>query len=91
MKWSEDLPDNSPKNGNGLNLCFNRHSGYGGYSDWARGGRQITINETKLGGDNVIHTWIRLEDGSISGQVALNSTFGQDQYPTVVPFKSTGL
>jgi hypothetical protein len=90
MKWSKDLPDNSPANGNGLKMCFNRHSGYGGYSDWARGGRQITIDETRLGGDNIVDTWIRLEDGSVSGRVSLNSTYGQDRYPTVVTTRSTG-
>lgn len=90
MKWSKDLVNNSPANGNGLNLCFNRHSGYGGYSDWARGGRQIVVEEDKLD-ENVVDTWIRLEDGSISGQVTLNSTYGQDHYPVVSPVKSTGL
>ena len=24
MKWAKDLPDTSPKHGNGLNICFNR-------------------------------------------------------------------
>lgn len=49
MKWAKDLPNNSPTNGHGLNLCFNRHTGYGGYSDWARGGRQIILEEARLG------------------------------------------
>ncbi|KAJ4375638.1 hypothetical protein N0V86_007171 [Didymella sp. IMI 355093] len=91
MKWSRDLPNNSPANGNGLNLCFNRHSGYGGYSEWARGGRQIVIDETKLGGDNVVGTWLRLEDGSVSGRVMLNSTYGEDKYPAIVAIKSADL
>ncbi|KAF1346429.1 hypothetical protein EJ07DRAFT_169873 [Lizonia empirigonia] len=79
MKWSKDLPNNSPANGNGLNVCFNRHSGYGGYSDWARGGRQIVVEEAQL------------EDGSVSGQVTLNSTYGTDKYPKVAKLKSSGL
>jgi hypothetical protein len=87
MKWSKDLPDTSPANGNGLNMCFNRHTGYGGYSDWARGARQIVVEEDKLG-QNVVETWIRLENGKISGQVSLNSTFGTDQYPQVPAEKS---
>jgi hypothetical protein len=91
MKWFKDLPGNLPANGYGLNMCFNRHSGYGGYSDWARGGRQITVDEMKLGGDNVVNTWIRLEDASVSGRVALNSTYGQDHYTTAVATKSAGL
>ncbi|KZM22951.1 hydrolase [Ascochyta rabiei] len=90
MKWSKDLLNNSPANGNGLNLCFNRHSGYGGYSDWARGARQIVIEEAKLGA-NELQTWIRLEDSSVSGQVTLNSTYGTDRYPTVAKLKSVGL
>ncbi|KAF2628876.1 Metallo-dependent phosphatase [Macroventuria anomochaeta] len=90
MKWSKDLPNNSPANGNGLNLCFNRHSGYGGYSEWTRGGRQIVVEEDKLG-ENVLETYIRLEDGSVSGRVTLNSTYGTDRYPPVAKLKSTGL
>jgi hypothetical protein len=41
MEWAKDLPDTSPSNGNGngLNVCFNRHSGYGGYTNRARGAR----------------------------------------------------
>ena len=67
--------------GNGLNLCFGRHSGYGGYGTWTRGSRQIVLSEATLG--KSLETWIRLEDGSISGQVTLNSTYGVDQYPAV--------
>lgn len=80
-KWSQDL-SNKPANGKGLNLCFNRHTGYGGYSNWARGARQIVIDESRLGSKD-IDTWIRLEDGSISGNITLNSTFGKGQYPPV--------
>ncbi|KAJ4982975.1 inactive purple acid phosphatase 16-like protein 2 [Stagonosporopsis vannaccii] len=90
MKWSKDLPNNSPANGQGLNLCFNRHTGYGGYSDWTRGGRQIVIEEAELG-ENILETWIRLEDGSVSGRVTLNATYGTDIYPAVGKQKSTGL
>ena len=90
MKWSKDLPEVSPSNGKGLNLCFNRHTGYGGYSDWTRGGRQIVIEEAKLG-ENTLETWIRLEDGSVSGRVTLNSTYGIDKYPAVGTRRSTGL
>ena len=67
--------------GNGINLCFGRHSGYGGYGTWTRGSRQILLSEETLG--NSLETWIRLEDGSISGKVTLNSTYGIDQYPAV--------
>jgi hypothetical protein len=87
MKWSKNLPNTNPTNGNGLNLCFNRHSGYGGYTDWVRGARQIVVQQDQLG-TNEIETWIRLEDGSVSGHVTLNSTYGTDQYPKVATQKS---
>ena len=70
--------------GNGLNMCFGRHTGYGGYAEYTRGGRHIVIYEDVLGGDNAIETWNRLEDGCISGRVMLNSTYGTaDTYPAV--------
>lgn len=67
--------------GNGVNLCFGRHSGYGGYGDWMRGSRQILLHERHL--MKKTETWIRLEDGTISGGVTLNATYGQDEYPIV--------
>jgi hypothetical protein len=67
--------------GNGLNLCFGRHSGYGGYGSWTRGSRQIVLDERTLGKE--VETWIRLEDGTISGRVVLNGTYGSDEYPAV--------
>ncbi|KAJ5494680.1 hypothetical protein N7463_010767 [Penicillium fimorum] len=67
--------------GNGMNMCYGRHTGYGGYGDWARGGRQILLDQRSLGDD--IQTWIRIEDGSISGDVHLNATYGHDRYGLV--------
>ena len=67
--------------GNGLYLCFGRHSGYGGYGTWTRGSRQIFLKKETL--KKEIHTWIRLEDKTISGNVTLNATYGRDQYPAV--------
>ncbi|KAG8161982.1 hypothetical protein KVR01_007747 [Diaporthe batatas] len=67
--------------GNGLNLCFSRRTGYGGYGDWKRGSRQILLSLDSLGSS--IETWNRLDDGSVTGLVSLNSTFGKDQYPVV--------
>ncbi|KAF2030577.1 Metallo-dependent phosphatase [Setomelanomma holmii] len=88
MKWNKDLPT-SPANGNGVHFCFNRHSGFGGYSNWKRGARQIMVEEWKLG-KNELDTWIRLEDGSVSGRVTLNATYGIDQYPKVEHVQSSG-
>jgi hypothetical protein len=62
-------------------MCYGRHTGYGGYGDWARGGRQILLDRQLLGGD--VRTWVRLEDGSVSGNVHLNSTYGDDRYRLV--------
>jgi Calcineurin-like phosphoesterase len=67
--------------GKGSFHCFGRHSGYGGYGNWARGSRQILLDEELLGRE--VETWIRLEDGSVSGRVRLNRTFGVDEYPVV--------
>lgn len=43
-----------------MNLCFGRHTGYGGYGSWARGSRfvQFTIDEP-------LSTWVTLEDGTV--------------------------
>lgn len=65
--------------GNGLALCFGQHSGYGGYGNWIRGSRQVLLREGKD-----VETWIRMEDGTESGRVVLNSTYGVDQYPVVL-------
>jgi hypothetical protein len=67
--------------GNGVNLCFGRRSGYGGYGNWMRGSRQILLNEKYSA--TKTETWVRLEDGSVSGKVTLNATYGQDEYPSV--------
>jgi hypothetical protein len=80
FKWDSQLPGMN-LTGNGMNLCFGRHSGYGGYGDWTRGSRQVLLNEKHL--NTKTETWIRLEDGSVSGRVTLNATYGQDEYPPV--------
>ena len=67
--------------GSGVDLCFGRHTGYGGYGNWMRGGRQILLNLATLGKST--ETWVRLEDSSESGRVTLNSTYGTDSYPEV--------
>jgi hypothetical protein len=47
------------------------------------------VEEYKLGW-NVVETWNRLEDGSVSGRVTLNATYGTDSYPKVEPLQSSG-
>ena len=68
--------------GNGINMCFGQHSGYGGYGNWIRGSRQIVVTQTKLK-DLVVDTYNRLESGAIVGAVSLNATYGQDTYDEV--------
>ncbi|ORY71527.1 Metallo-dependent phosphatase-like protein [Pseudomassariella vexata] len=77
-KWNSLLPGLSVT-GNGVNLCFGQHSGYGGYGSWERGARQVLITQSKLK-DLEVDTWIRLESGNVVGSVCLNSTYGQDTY-----------
>lgn len=64
--------------GNGLIMCFGRRTGYGGYGDWARGGRQVLLHENVS--KRPVETWIRLENETVSGRVTLNSSFGRDLY-----------
>lgn len=78
-KWDDQLPGMSV-NGNGVNLCFGQHSGYGGYGTWTRGSRQVLLTEDMLR-DQEAETWIRLETGEVVGGVVLNSTYGEDRYP----------
>jgi len=78
-KWDTQLPGMA-FGGNGLNLCFGQHSGYGGYGNWIRGARQVKITERKLK-DLAVDTYIRLESGAAVGAVTLNSTYGRDVYP----------
>lgn len=85
-KWESQLPGMN-LTGNGLDLCFGRHSGYGGYGSWTRGSRQVLFN---LANPAEVQTWIRLETGEISGNVSLNGTYGSDQYPPVADTYTPG-
>lgn len=78
FRWGSKLK-NMNLTGNGLDLCFGRHSGYGGYGSWTRGSRQVVLKK----GEEDIETWVRLEDGSISARITLNGTYGQDSYAAV--------
>jgi len=62
--------------GDGLYMCYDRRTGYGGYGDWARGSRQILLQENIP--EVPVQTWIRLEDGTDNGRVSLNSAYSQD-------------
>ncbi|KAJ5787193.1 hypothetical protein N7457_002183 [Penicillium paradoxum] len=80
FKWDGSLVDHD-LTGNGINMCYGRHTGYGGYGDLTRGGRQILLHQDNLKDDT--ETWIRLEDGTSLARVTLNTTYGQDPYYTV--------
>ncbi|KAI0384022.1 Metallo-dependent phosphatase-like protein [Hypomontagnella monticulosa] len=76
FKWKP--PTNQASAEKGVNVCYGRHTGYGGYGHLARGGRQILLKQETLSEEVV--TWIRLEDGLVPENVTLNSTYGQDEY-----------
>ncbi|KAJ5175672.1 uncharacterized protein N7482_001549 [Penicillium canariense] len=80
FKWNGSIVEQE-LTGNGVNMCYGRHTGYGGYGDAARGGRQIFLDQRAM--EDEIQTWIRLEDGTTSAAITLNATYGQDQYEEV--------
>ena len=84
FKWNKTSDESVP--GDQINMCYGRHSGYGGYGDAARGSRQILLNSTNI--ERNLRTWIRLEDGTISAPVHLNSTYGLDRYAPVTQERS---
>jgi len=87
-KWDKTIKSLTVA-GNGVNLCFGQHTGYGGYGTWTRGSRQILLTEAMLENFEA-ETWIRLERGEVVGHVSLNSTYGEDRYPATPNTHSTG-
>ncbi|KAK1714578.1 calcineurin-like phosphoesterase [Colletotrichum acutatum] len=79
-KWKGSVSGVSV-DGTGVNLCFGQHTGYGGYGNWIRGSRQLSFTRDKLS-KGELDTFIRLESGNIVGSITLNSTYGEDKYPT---------
>jgi len=55
-------------------LCFNKHTGYGGYSSpgWGYGVRTFDFT---LGQEDV-YTFIRMQNGSTHAEVILNKRYG---------------
>ncbi|PFH60363.1 hypothetical protein XA68_11065 [Ophiocordyceps unilateralis] len=86
-RWDHLVPGMTVT-GKGLNLCFGQHSGYGGYGNWKRGGRQLRVSRDRLRNASEAETWIRLESGGFVGSVVLNSTYGKDSYPETPNEKS---
>jgi hypothetical protein len=83
-KWTaEGLPEYPVKPGtDGLNLCYGQRSGFGGAGDPQRGARQILLHKDKLA-TGEFDTWIRLETGEVVGDISLNATYGEHEYPEV--------
>ncbi|KAK4068943.1 hypothetical protein Trihar35433_5522 [Trichoderma harzianum] len=79
-KWDKLVPGMTVA-GTGVNLCFGQHSGYGGYGNWIRGSRQVSVDLGTLRENWEAKTWIRLESGDVVGSVSLNATYGNDWYP----------
>lgn len=80
-KWDHQVPGMVIA-GDGVNLCFGQHSGYGGYGSWIRGSRQVRVSRDTLERSKwEAETWIRLESGDVVGSVNLNATYGRDRYP----------
>ncbi|RCI10406.1 hypothetical protein L249_4357 [Ophiocordyceps polyrhachis-furcata BCC 54312] len=84
VRWDDQVPGMTVA-GRGLDLCFGQRSGYGGYGQWVRGGRQVRVSRQNT---SEAETWIRLDTGDVVGNIMLNSTFGKDWYPTTPNDKS---
>ncbi|KAH8116220.1 Metallo-dependent phosphatase [Phellopilus nigrolimitatus] len=56
-------------------FCFDKHSGYGGYSSagWGHGVRNVVFSSPDPTG--ALDTWIRLEDGETRAKVTLDSNY----------------
>lgn len=50
-------------------LCYARHTGYGGYGNWARGARILEIADQPF----TLKSWIRMEDGFVHSHILLSS------------------
>lgn len=48
-----------------MEICYNRHTGYGGYGNWTRGSRIIGLDIENVG--NQIN-YVRLENGTITDE-----------------------
>lgn len=63
--------DNDRDDTNQVHLCFGRHSGYGGYGSWERGGRVYLLEQHESDDVEEIRdtiqwrSWVRLESGEV--------------------------
>lgn len=49
----------------GIEICYNRHTGYGGYGEWTRGARVIDLDINNLGSQK---NYVRLETGEVTDE-----------------------
>lgn len=56
-------------------FCFDKHSGYGGYSGdgWGHGVRNVIVQSPEP--NSTLDTWIRLEDGETRARVLLDKNY----------------
>ncbi|KAG8931959.1 hypothetical protein FRC02_001839 [Tulasnella sp. 418] len=71
-------------------MCFNKHTGYGGYDKvgWGHGARTFLFHLDNY--TSSVDTWITLEDGSTRANVVLNSRYGLDK-PAAKPTIANGI
>ncbi|KAG8933468.1 hypothetical protein FRC00_013203 [Tulasnella sp. 408] len=57
-------------------LCFNKHTGYGGYGkpEWGHGVRTFDFSLATL--TTSVQTWVTMENGTRIDEVTLNSSYG---------------
>lgn len=48
-----------------IEICYNRHTGYGGYGEWTRGARVIQLDINNIGNQT---NYVRLETGEITDE-----------------------
>ncbi|KFA80795.1 hypothetical protein S40288_04780 [Stachybotrys chartarum IBT 40288] len=88
-RWDAQAPvDSGVPAGNGVNLCFGQHSGYGGCGNWIRGAREVVVTREQLARLEV-DTYMRLENGEVVGAVTLNATYNQDWYEATPNLQSS--
>lgn len=68
-----DWCERDEKNVGPYSYCFARHTGYGGYGNWARGSRvfEVVLKERCEDQLDSVKTWIRLEDHSTANTTIL--------------------
>lgn len=58
-------------------LCFNKHTGYGGYGQpgWGHGVRNFLFTLPNL--TSSVRSWVTMEDGTVIDEVVLDQAYGR--------------